>query len=71
MPRGTRREVENPVGWVLRKNRLIRLANRAVLLARDGTERQITNSCAPIRDPGGRVLGAVLVFQDVTGSRMP
>ena len=40
-----------------------------VLIARDGTERPIDDSAAPIRDGDGAVTGAVLVFRDVTGRR--
>ena len=42
------------------------LANHTVLVARGGSERDIADSCAPIRDRDGRVIGAVLVFRDVT-----
>ena len=43
------------------------LVNHAVLIARDGSECDIADSCAPIRDRDGQVIGAVLVFRDVTG----
>src|SRR5262249_12261927 len=39
------------------------------LLARDGTERPIDDSAAPIRDRGGRPIGVVLVFRDITERR--
>ncbi len=42
------------------------LANHTVLIARNGRECDIADSCAPIRDPSGAVVGAVLVFRDVT-----
>ena len=42
------------------------LANHTVLIARDGSECAIADSCAPIRDRDGQVVGAVLVFRDVT-----
>jgi PAS domain S-box-containing protein len=42
------------------------LANHTVLIARDGVERDIADSCAPIRDRDSQVVGAVLVFRDVT-----
>jgi PAS domain S-box-containing protein len=42
------------------------LANHTVLIAADGSERDIADSCAPIRDRDGRVVGAVLVFRDVS-----
>ena len=43
------------------------LATHTVLIARDGSECDIADSCAPIRDRNGQVIGAVLVFRDVTG----
>jgi len=42
------------------------LANHTVLIARDGSECAIADSCAPIRNRAGQVVGAVLVFRDVT-----
>ena len=42
------------------------LANHTVLIARDGSECDIADSCAPIRDRDGTVVGAVLVFRNVT-----
>lgn len=34
--------------------------------ARDGEERRVDSSSAPIRDPSGRKLGAIIVLRDVT-----
>ena len=62
----TRKEAEIPVSRALREDRIIGLANHTALIARDGTERQIADSCAPIHDATGGVRGAVLVFRDVT-----
>ena len=62
----TGQEAEIPVGRALRENRVIGLANHTALIARDGTKRQIADSCAPIHGADGCVLGAVLVFRDVT-----
>ncbi|MGZ8270144.1 MAG: PAS domain S-box protein, partial [Methylophilus sp.] len=42
------------------------LANHTVLIARDGSKCDIADSCAPIRNHDGQVIGAVLVFRDVT-----
>jgi len=42
------------------------LANHTVVIARNGSECAIADSCAPIRDRDGQVIGAVLVFRDVT-----
>jgi PAS domain S-box-containing protein len=59
---------ENPVERVLRDGVVVGLANHTLLIARDGTERPIADSAAPIRS-GGRTLGAVLVFRDVSVER--
>lgn len=55
-----------PVAAVLENGIIHGLANHTVLIARDGTEYDIGDSCAPIRDRSGQVIGAVLVFRDVT-----
>ena len=65
----TRQPVENPVARVMREGRIVGLANHTVLIARDGTERPIDDSAAPIRDAEGNVAGVVLVFRDVTEHR--
>jgi PAS domain S-box-containing protein len=65
----TRAPVESPVAQVLRDNKSVALANHTVLLARDGSERPIEDSGAPIRGPDGELLGAVLVFRDATADR--
>jgi PAS domain S-box-containing protein len=62
----TRATVENPVTKVLREGAVVGLANHTVLIARDGTERPIDDSGAPVRDETGRLEGVVLVFRDVT-----
>ena len=65
----TRQTVENPATRALREGAVMGLANHTVLVARDGTERPIDDSAAPIRDENGRVVGCVLVFRDVTERR--
>src|SRR5262249_20753098 len=46
----TRQAVENPVAKVLATGRIVGLANHTVLIAKDGTERGIDDSGAPIGD---------------------
>jgi len=41
----------------------------ALLLARDGREIVIARSAAPIRDAGGKAMGIVVVFRDITEAR--
>ena len=62
----TRQPAFIPVADTLAKGAVHALANQTVLIARDGTERAIADSCAPIRSREGAVIGAVLVFRDVT-----
>jgi PAS domain S-box-containing protein len=65
----TRAIVESPVAVVLEKGIIVGLANHTVLIAKDGTERPIDDSGAPIRDDDGNIIGVVLVFRDVTERR--
>ena len=65
----TRAKVENPVTIVLRNGQVVGLANHSLLIARDGTERPIADSGAPIYDDNGTVTGVVLVFRDQTEER--
>ena len=62
----TRRSVENPALRALREGAVVGLANHTLLISKDGTERPIDDSAAPIRDRDGRVVGVVLVFRDVS-----
>jgi len=64
---GTRSPCVNPVERVLATNLVVGLANHTALIHRDGSERQIADSGAPIRNDDGAVVGVVLVFRDVTG----
>jgi PAS domain S-box-containing protein len=62
----TRQPATIPVMETLAHGTIQGLANHTVVIARDGGERAIADSCAPIRDRDGQVIGAVLVFRDVT-----
>ena len=65
----TRHTVVNPVQKALAEGVIVGLANHTLLIAKDGTERPIDDSAAPIRDGSGEILGCVLVFRDVTERR--
>ncbi|MDP2875007.1 MAG: PAS domain S-box protein, partial [Holophaga sp.] len=62
----TRELATIPVMETLARGTIMGLANDTVLIARDGRECAIADSCAPIRDRDGKVVGAVLVFHNVT-----
>ena len=60
---------ENPVRKVLESGQIIGLANHTALISRDGTQRVIADSAAPIRDGENKIIGVVLVFRDTTGKK--
>jgi PAS domain S-box-containing protein len=65
----TREKRENPVAKVLQSGQIVELSNHTALISKDGVERNIADSAAPIRDAGGKIIGVVLVFRDVTESK--
>ncbi len=65
----TRMQCGNPFEKIVKTGKIIGLANGTVLVARDGTERRIADSGAPICDDDHTILGTVLVFRDVTEKR--
>jgi diguanylate cyclase (GGDEF)-like protein/PAS domain S-box-containing protein len=65
----THEKLENPLVRCLREGQLVHFAEHSVLLNRLGQEIAIQDSAAPIRDRGGDIVGAVVVFRDVTKER--
>ena len=61
--------LENPVTRCLREGRVVALADNAVLLGHGDTPIAIQDSAAPIQDRLGNVVGAVMVFHDVSQER--
>jgi PAS domain S-box-containing protein len=66
----TRLVVSNPVNKTLQSGAIVGLANHTALVARNGTVISIEDSAAPIRNTKGEIVGAVLVFHDVTQRRL-
>lgn len=62
----TGEKIKCPVDEVILTRKTVELANDTTLISKDGSERQIADSVAPIIDPGGGLKGTVLVFHDVT-----
>jgi len=62
----TRERCENPVQKVLETGNIIELDNHTMLISKDGIERPIEDSAAPIKDEEGNITGVVLVFRDFT-----
>ena len=65
----TRAPVENPALRAMQEGVVIGLANHTVLIAKHGAETCIDDSGAPIMDADGRLVGAVLIFRDITERR--
>ncbi|PKL92106.1 MAG: hypothetical protein CVV21_04980 [Candidatus Goldiibacteriota bacterium HGW-Goldbacteria-1] len=62
----SRKPAAVPIMETLKFGTVKGLANHTVLISKDKSERDIADSCAPIKDREGKVIGAVLVFRDVT-----
>ncbi len=56
----------SPVREVLETGKTIEIANHTILVSKDGIERPIEDSAAPIKDEDGNINGVVLVFRDFT-----
>jgi two-component system, cell cycle sensor histidine kinase and response regulator CckA len=57
------------VAEVLRTGNVVTSASDTLIVARDGTERPVAESAAPIRDSSGATEGAVVVFRDISQER--
>ena len=62
----TSEEIENPIEKVMQSGEVVHLSNHTTLLSKNGERYQISDSAAPIKDEHGKILGMVLVFNDVT-----
>lgn len=65
----TRKTARDPMKMAVEQNRTVGLIVDSVLIRRDGFESAIEDSAAPIHDRAGRVIGAVIVFHDVSATR--
>jgi diguanylate cyclase len=59
----------DPVSLCLAGDMVAFLDEDAVLVNSDGTRRDIRSTAAPLHGPDGKLIGAVLIFQDITSSR--
>lgn len=60
---------QDPMQMAVDQNRTVGLTVNCVLIRRDGVESAIEDSAAPIHDRAGHVIGAVIVFHDVSAAR--
>ena len=66
---GTRQSLLDPLESCLHEGTVVESPGHALLLSDDGKEYSVRDTAAPIRDRRGNLLGAVLVFKDVTQLR--
>jgi diguanylate cyclase (GGDEF)-like protein/PAS domain S-box-containing protein len=66
---GTREVAENLFARCVRDERLVTGSDHAALVDRTGTELPIQHSAAPMRNREGQIVGAVIVFRDVSRER--
>ncbi|MGA2343021.1 MAG: PAS domain S-box protein [Steroidobacteraceae bacterium] len=66
---GTREAGESPIARCLREGQVLGLKQHTVFMPRRGQEIAIQDSAAPIRDRAGNLIGAVMVFHDVSKER--
>jgi len=65
----THKRCENPFEKVIKTNGVVGLANDTMLIAKNGAQRLIADSGAPIKGKTGKIMGVVIVFRDVTEKR--
>ena len=65
----TREPARNPMQLAVKQNQPVGLTSNCILIRRDGYESAIEDSTAPIRSRTGQVIGAVMVFRDVSEAR--
>lgn len=66
----TRTPSESLAKTAIQQDKVINLENRnIILITRDGKEKPIDDSAAPIKDHKGNITGSILVFQDITKRR--
>jgi PAS domain S-box-containing protein len=65
----TRENIRGPVEEVIQTGTMVSVSEGSVLVGRRGAEYAIDDSAAPIYDQEGGLLGAVLVFRDITEAR--
>ncbi|MCF8009135.1 MAG: PAS domain S-box protein, partial [Halanaerobiales bacterium] len=60
----TNKKIKNPIKRVLKKGKIVSLANHTKLISKDGKEYHIADSAAPIKDENNNIHGAVIVFRN-------
>ena len=62
----TNEPLDSPIDKLMASGNIVQQSNHTTLRARDGHEYQVSNSAAPIRNGDEKILGAILVFRDIS-----
>lgn len=62
----TEEEIENLAARVIKTGEILNLPENCKLVSKDGSEISIGDTVSPVRGEDGEILGAVLVFQDIS-----
>jgi len=65
----TRKTARDPMEMAVEQDKTVGLTANCILIRRDGFESAIEDSAAPIHDREGGLVGAVIVFHDVSDAR--
>ncbi len=66
----SRNVIDGPFEKVIDTGKIVHISEDSILISRNGTEYNISDSAAPIRDEAGKIRGIVLVFNDITERRL-
>lgn len=66
----TRKPLENSALQAIRESNSVGRTNHAILISKDGIERSIDDSAAPIKRDGGEIIGCVVVFRDISDRQL-
>ena len=58
--------ITSPVETAIRENRIVTSNDNLTIVSRDGTKRRISTSTSPIRGAKNALIGAIVVFRDIT-----
>ena len=66
----SREAIPSPILLAGKRNSICKLPPLCILIRPDASELPIEDSCAPLHGHDGKVVGAVMVFQDVSAARV-
>ena len=58
--------ITSPIETAIRENRIVTNGESITIVSRDGTKRRISTSTSPIRGAKNALIGAIIVFRDIT-----